>query len=293
MIEPNENDNNKSNKSFDNNSTYKIQENLDISVSSSHESIFDIQSKSQKEKENKNIINNLLLEKKRKLDLTKEEKEERKKLIIEKRIQKYRERNDAILGLIDNIKSKDKIAKKDINKLMRLLAIDLCDTKKLNKGKLISQKKREIFAKLKNLTYVEYQSFWFRLINKITKGNAHDINSGNIRIANQIYNEIIEERDGQNNGKNEKTVKEIIQNKEEREKEIEELDEIIFGYDISSEEDSLDSSIEENSYDDVINHEIKEDKKEKERYLKENEEKELLEKKEKFIDKEDEIEIFN
>lgn len=293
MIEPNEKDNNKLNKSFDNNYTYKIQENLDISVSSSHESIFDIQSKSQKEKENKNIINNLLLEKKRKLDLTKEEKEERKKLIIEKRIQKYRERNDAILGLIDNIKSKDKIAKKDINKLMRLLAIDLCDTKKLNMGKLISQKKREIFTKLKNLSYVKYQSFWFRLTNKITKGNAHDINSGNIRIANQIYNEIIEERDGQNNGKNEKTVKEIIQNKEEREKEIEELDGIIFGYDISSEEDSLDSSIEENSYDDVINHEIKEDKKEKERYLKENEEKELLEKKEKFIDKEDEIEIFN
>ena len=62
--------------------------------------------------------------------------------------------------------------------MMRLLAIDLSDTKKLiNKKALIVNQKREIFNRLLNFTYEDYQYFWYQLTDgKFKKGK--DLNNG-------------------------------------------------------------------------------------------------------------------
>ena len=61
--------------------------------------------------------------------------------------------------LIAKISSK-KITHENNNNMMRLLAIDLSDTKILvNQKSLIYNKKKEIYDRLINLTYDEYQIF--------------------------------------------------------------------------------------------------------------------------------------
>ena len=94
------------------------------------------------------------LGKKRKV-LTEEEKKERQKKIIDR----YCNRNDEMLKLLEKINSNE-ITHKNINRMMRLLAIDLSDTKKLiNKRSLLHNQKKEIFDKLLDFTYEEYQFF--------------------------------------------------------------------------------------------------------------------------------------
>ena len=273
--------------------------------SSSHESIFNEESSKEKqevkkEEKNNNTISNEILRKKKKRELSKEQKEER----IKKTIDKYCNRNDKMLELLEKINNGD-TTKKNINEMMRLLALDLSETKKIpNKTALISKKKEEIFNCLLDLTFEEYQLFWFNLTKgKYIKGNAQLINTGNIRNAKFIYDKIINERSVKENGdkKKEKTVREIIKFRNDMEIENEKFDDLFLRYDpdISSyNEDSLDSSDEENSSEsDVINK-----KSEKEKLLKEEiecdkeleeEEKEKHEKMLKLMDKEDEIDIFN
>ena len=191
---------NKSNKPPEENN------NFDDSLSS-HESIFDedlsnLSNKNEEEKveeeknnnNNNSLINNsnilnMLLNKKKKRELTQEQKEER----IKRNIEKYCARNDKMLELLDKINNNE-ITRKNIDDMMRLLAIDLSDTKKLaNKKALISQKKNEMFNKLFDLTFKEYQYFWFTLTQgKYNKGNAQLINSSNMRNAKLIYDGIIE-----------------------------------------------------------------------------------------------------
>ena len=212
--------------------------------------------------------------------------------------------------------------------MMRLLAIDLSDTKKLtNKKALISQRKKEMFKKLFELTFTEYQEFWFKLTDGVyKKGNAQLIKSGNIAKAKVIYESIIEKRkENKNiNSDNIKTIRDLINNKTLRENESDKLDDVLLGYDseISSDEDSLDSSLDESSDNDDINsndiiNKLNKEKEQKEKEKKEKEEKEKKEKEEKqrkekeekekkekeekekeeklkkFMNKEDEIDIFN
>ena len=300
----------------------------DDESSSSHESIFDEEVSNKKEEEkveedknndnindNNNILN-MLLNKKKKRELTKEEKEER----IKRNIERYCNRNDKMLELLEKINNNE-ISRKNINEMMRLLAIDLSDTKKLtNKNSLISQKKKEMFNKLFDLTFEEYQLFWFQLTQgKYKKGNAHLINSSNMRNAKIIYDGIIEQRKNNNkinkDQKKEKTVREIIDKRNNMEIEDEKFDEVFLRYDpdISSDDDSLDSSVDDSSsdIDEKSEKEKKEEKKEKkdnekekeikEKKLKELKEKEMIEKEmkeknekmRKLMDEEDEIDIFN
>ena len=303
--------------------------------SSSHESIFfdSVSNKKEEEKldeennnENNNNNNNdnilnMLLNKKKKRELTQEQKEER----IKRNIERYCTRNDKMLELLEKINNNE-ITRKNINEMMRLLAIDLSDTKKLtNKKALISQKKNEMFNKLFDLTFEEYQFFWFQLTQgKYKKGNAQLINSGNMRNAKLIYDGIIEKRKSNNKEKKkEKTVREIIDIRNNMDIEDEKFDEVFLRYDpdISSDDDSLDSSVDDSlsESDDKSEKEKKEEKKGKKDYekelkemkekelkekelkekeLKEKEmkEKEMKEKKEKMkklMDEEDEIDIFN
>ena len=303
--------------------------------SSSHESIFfdSVSNKKEEEKleeennnENNNNNNNdnilnMLLNKKKKRELTQEQKEER----IKRNIERYCTRNDKMLELLEKINNNE-ITRKNINEMMRLLAIDLSDTKKLtNKKALISQKKNEMFNKLFDLTFEEYQFFWFQLTQgKYKKGNAQLINSGNMRNAKLIYDGIIEKRKNNNKEKKkEKTVREIIDIRNNMDIEDEKFDEVFLRYDpdISSDDDSLDSSVDDSlsESDDKSEKEKKEEKKGKKDYekelkemkekemkekelkekeLKEKEmkEKEMKEKKEKMkklMDEEDEIDIFN
>ena len=301
---------------------------------SSHESIFfdSVSNKKEEEKleeENNNENNNnnndnilnMLLNKKKKRELTQEQKEER----IKRNIERYCTRNDKMLELLEKINNNE-ITRKNINEMMRLLAIDLSDTKKLtNKKALISQKKNEMFNKLFDLTFEEYQFFWFQLTQgKYKKGHAQLINSGNMRNAKLIYDGIIEKRKNNNKEKKkEKTVREIIDIRNNMDIEDEKFDEVFLRYDpdISSDDDSLDSSVDDSlsESDDKSEKEKKEEKKGKKDYekelkemkekemkekelkekeLKEKEmkEKEMKEKKEKMkklMDEEDEIDIFN
>ena len=279
---------------------------------SSHESVFDEESSEKAEENNNNknngLMNHLFLENKKKRELTEEQKEQR----IKKNIEKYCLRNDRMLELLDKI-NKGETTRKNINEMMRLLAIDLSDTKKLTNSKtLISQRKKDLFNKLFDLTFTEYQFFWFQLTNgKYKKGNAQLINSSNMHKARTIYNEIIEKRKkevGDNKAKKELTVREIIKDRNNKEFESEKLDEIFMGYDsqISSDEDSLDSSVDESSSEsesDVKNNidkekeekirKEKEEKEKEERKKREEERRIMNEKVKKFIDNEDEIDIFN
>ena len=279
---------------------------------SSHESVFDEESSEKAEENNNNknngLMNHLFLENKKKRELTEEQKEQR----IKKNIEKYCLRNDRMLKLLDKI-NKGETTRKNINEMMRLLAIDLSDTKKLTNSKtLISQRKKDLFNKLFDLTFTEYQFFWFQLTNgKYKKGNAQLINSSNMHKARTIYNEIIEKRKKEandNKAKKELTVREIIKDRNNKEFESEKLDEIFMGYDsqISSDEDSLDSSVDESSSESESDVKNNIDKEKEEKIRKEQEEKEKVEKKKreeerrimnekvkKFIDNEDEIDIFN
>jgi hypothetical protein len=319
---------NKSNKPPEENN------NFDDSLSS-HESIFDedlsnLSNKNEEEKveeeknnnNNNSLINNsnilnMLLNKKKKRELTEEEKAER----IKKNIERYCKRNDRMLELLEKI-NQNEITRKNVDEMMRLLAIDLSDTKKLaNKKGLISEKKKDLFNKLFELTFTEYQLFWHKLTNgQYKKGNAQLINSGNIGTAKMIYDKIIEERKNNMNNKEEKekekTVREIINIKNNMEIEDEKFDEVFLKYDpdISSDEDSLDSSVDDSLSDasDKSEKEKKEEKEkkdkkeeekkvnEKEREIKEREmkEKEMIEKErnekmKKIMNEEDEIDIFN
>ena len=272
--------------------------------SSSHESIFyeessiEKQKIQKKEKNNTTILNQILWGKKK--DLSKEQKEER----IKRTIDRYCKRNDRILELFEIIYNGE-ITNKNINEMTRLIALDLYDTKKIsNKKALISQKKNDIFDRLLDLTFEEYQLFWFKLTKgKYKKGKAELINSGNMRNAKFIYDKIIDERSHNENGnkKKEKSVREIINIRNNMEIEQEKLDDVFLGYDpdiSSDDEDSLDSSDEEIFSESVVNNKksekekliIKEIERQKEY---EKEEREKSEKMLKLMDKEDEIDIFN
>ena len=95
--------------------------------SSSHESIFndDSSEKKEEEKDNGNKIENLFLGEKKRRELTEEEKAER----IKKNIERYCKRNERMLELLEKINNNE-TTRKNINEMMRLLAIDLSDTKK-------------------------------------------------------------------------------------------------------------------------------------------------------------------
>ena len=296
---------------------------------SDHESLFDEKSTEQKDNneiknaeekdrlKNINAIENIFMGKKHKKELTEEQKAER----IKRNIERYCKRNDEMLELLEKINNHE-ATNKNINRMMRLLAIDLSDTKKLtNQKALISQRKKDIFNKLLNLTFTEYQYFWHTLTDgKYKKGHAQLIKSSNIHKARMIYQQIIEERNKEEKKLNEKTVGELINDKNIRENENDKLDAVFLDYDpdISSDEDSLDSSLDESSSNEqeqnsVINKinkesEIKlkmklekelkekEDKERKEKEEKEKKEKEEKEKQEvinKIMNKEDEIDIFN
>ena len=300
--------NEKEEENIDNNKMDKDNENDFEDDSSSHESIFndDLSEKKEEEKANENKIENVFLGEKKKRELTEEEKEER----IKKNIERYCKRNERMLELLGKINNND-TTRKNINEMMRLLAIDLSDTKKLtNRNSLISQKKKDLFNKLFDLTFREYQLFWFRLTSgEYKKGNAQLIKSSNIAEAKSIYKAIIEERNGKNKINKEKTVREIINDRKNKDIENDKLDDVFLRYDsaISSDEDSLDSSIDESSSDNESNKKAKKEKeefekKEKEKIRKEEEErekkkkeeeKEKKEKMKKYMDEEDEIDIFN
>ena len=281
--------------------------------SSSHESIFyeddSIEKKEEKkeEKNTNNTILNIILGKKKKRELSQEQKEER----IKRNIERYCKRNDKMLELLEKINNNE-TTKKNINEMMRLLAIDLSDTKKLtNKKALISQKKEEMFKRLLDLSFEEYQLFWFKLTQgKYRKGNAQLINTGNMRDAKLIYDKIIEERNNkEKTDKKEKTVREIINFRDNMEIENEKFDDVFLRYDpdiSSDDEDSLDDSSEdeESLSQSDESKKIMKEKEEKEKIRKEMEnvkvkesekikEKEKNEKIEKLMDKEDEIDIFN
>ena len=276
--------------------------------SSSHESIFNdsISEKKEEEKDNGNKIENLFLGAKKKRELTEEEKAER----IKKNIERYCKRNERMLELLEKINNNE-TTRKNINEMMRLLAIDLSDTKKLtNRKALISQRKRELFNKLFDLTFTEYQYFWYQLTQgQYKKGNAQLINSSNMKNAKMIYKNIIENRKKSEEKNKEKTVKQIIDDRKNKDIENDKLDEYFLGFDsdISSDEDSLDSSIDESSSDNESSKKVEKEKEENEKEERIRKEKEEKEKKErerkereeeqkermKYMDKEDEIDIFN
>ena len=267
--------------------------------SSSDEGVFSLDDFKQKENKNKNennvdnLFNHNMLNKKRKRELTQEQLED-------KMIEKYCKRNEEILNKIDKIKNNKEIEKKDLNKLMHLLAIDLIDTKKLQNPKsLISFKKRKFFNQLMDLYVDDYKTFWYNFTNhEKTNGKAGDINSSNIKRAKKIYECVIEHR--KNNSveniedKKKLTIREVIEKKMEREKELEELDNDMLGYDpdiSDSDEDELDSSIDE-SFDSEVEEEINKIN-EKENEEREKDKKFIEEDLKKYMDKIDEISIFN
>ena len=200
------------------------------------------------------------LGKKRKT-LTEEEKKERTKRTIER----YCKRNNEMLSLLDKINS-DETTYKNINRMMRLLAIDLSDTKKLiNRKALIFNQKKEIFQRLLNFTFEDYQYFWFQLTNgKLKKGNAQHIKSSNISRAKEIIKELEEkrlknendkeddkEKDNNGNLKQKKTIKEIIEEHDLRDFENEKIDEDLLGTDEDISDDS--SSLSDSDDDDNEN----------------------------------------
>ena len=204
------------------------------------------------------------LGKKRKI-LTEEEKKER----IQKNKKRYCQRNNEMLVLLEKINSNE-TTHKNIKRVMRLLSADLYDTKKLiNQKSLISNQKNEIFKRLLNFTYKEYQYFWYRLTDgKIKKGNAQIIKSSNISKAKQILKEIEENKkkkmddmkennniDNNNNNKEEnnkkeRTIKEIIQAADLRDFENEILDNFFREDDsVISSDNSLSSSLSDSDDD--------------------------------------------
>ena len=154
--------------------------------SSSHMSIFDESISDKENLNNKNENkNNLVVEKeeenilkfhdqflaKKRKPLSEEEKKER----IEKRKNRYYKTNDEMLQLFEKIEN-DEITPNNINHLVSLLVKDLSETTKItNRKALISNKKKEIFQRLLNLTFEEYQLFWYKLTDgKLKKGNAQN-----------------------------------------------------------------------------------------------------------------------
>ena len=243
--------------------------------------------------------------------LTEEEKKER----IQKNIERYCKRNDEMLLLLEKINAGE-TTHKNINRMMRLLAIDLSDTKKLiNKKALIVNQKREIFNRLLNFTYEDYQYFWYQLTDgKFKKGKAQLIKSSNISKAKEILKQIEEKNknannisnnknendinnnvDNNNNGdnnnddnnekneeknkkKDNRTVKEIIQAATLRDIENERMDKEFFENSDISSDNSLSSSLEDSEDDDEINSNSKYSNKDSN---KEKEDKELKAQKEK------------
>ena len=249
------------------------------------------------------------LKKKRRV-LTEEEKKER----IQKNIDRYCKRNEEMLSLLEKIDSGE-TTHKNINRTMRLLPIDLSDTRKLiNKKALIYNQKREIFNRLLEFTYEDYQYFWYQLTDgKFKKGKAQLIKSSNISKAKEILRQIEEKnKNNINNNQNEnninnnvdnnnadnnnsnnvdkkneeennkkkdtRTVKEIIQAATLRDIENERMDKEFFENSDISSEDSLSSSLEDSEDDDEINSNSKSSNKDSN---KEKEDKELKAKKEK------------
>ena len=244
------------------------------------------------------------LMKKRK-KLTEEEIAEKNR----KNLERYCKRNDEMLTLLEKI-SKGETTHRNINRMMRLLAVDLKDTKKLiNTNSLLFNQKKKIFQRLLNLTYQDYQLFWYKLTDgKMQKGNAQLIKSSNISKAKAILTELEEsmkkkenEKNNEqpNSGNNEendikekkknRTIKEIIKSADMRDLENENLDKQFFenGFDVSD-SSSLSSSLSESDDEDEENNSssnFKSDKnniqKDKEEREKEKNEKEKKEKEEK------------
>ena len=267
----------------------------------------------------------IFLGKKRKV-LTEEEKKERTKKIIDR----YCKRNDEMLKLLEKINSNE-ITHKNINRMMRLLAIDLSDTKKLiNKKSMLHNQKKEIFQNLLNFTFQEYQYFWFKLTNgKSKKGSAQLIKSNNISMAKQILKELQEKKikfdnDNNNNSNNnngeekneeknnkdkdnpevkpkkERTVKEMIQAADLRDIENKKLDEFFENESAISSDESISSSISESDDDGDIDGDdnnisnsksSKESKKEKDKEKNKEKEKEEKIKKELNEKKEKEMKL--
>ena len=82
--------------------------------------------KEEKEEKSDTNILNIFMGKKKKKELTPEQKEER----IKKSIERYCKRNDRMLELMEKV-NKGEATNRNIKEMMRLLAIDLSDTKKL------------------------------------------------------------------------------------------------------------------------------------------------------------------
>ena len=260
----------------------------------------------------------IFLGKKRKV-LTEEEKKERTKKIIDR----YCKRNDEMLKLLEKINSNE-ITHKNINRMMRLLAIDLSDTKKLiNKKSMLHNQKKEIFQNLLNFTFQEYQYFWFQLTNgKSKKGSAQLIKSNNISRAKQILKELQEKKikfDNDNNSNNngeekseekknkdkdnpevkpkkERTVKEMIQAADLRDIENKKLDEFFENESAISSDESISSSISESDDDgdgDGDDNNISNSKSSKESKKDKDKEKNKEKEKEREKQKEKEEKIFN
>ena len=292
--------------------------------SSSHMSIFDESINDEENVNNENNNNNLVDEKEDEKILKFHEKflakkrkplsEEEKKKRIEKRIERYCKTNDDLLQLFEKITNHE-ITRNNINHMMSLVAKDLSDSKKIsNRKALIFNKKKEIFQRLLNLTFEEYQLFWYKLTDgKTKKGNAQLIKSTNISKAKEILKSL-EDKKNENeneinkydvegekkddlinkNSKNNKTIKEIIEAADLRDNEIEKLNEEMLGSDndISNSDESLSSSSSDSDEDidnnsksinikNIDNNEEKKEKERKEKEEKERKEKEEKEKKEK------------
>ena len=239
--------------------------------------------------------------KRKRRELTEEEKKER----LQKNISRYCKRNDEMLILFEKIDNGE-TTRKNINRMMRLLAIDLSETKKLiNKKGLLYNQKKEIFNRLLNFTFEEYQYFWFKLTDgKYKKGKAQFIKSSNISKAKEILRELEEEKlkkekekendinkneengNGDNNNinneeenkKKDRTIKEIIQAANLRDNENIEIDMQLLGNDSMISESSS-SSLEDSEEDDDENNSSS--KLSKENNIKEDKEKEKKEKEEK------------
>ena len=255
--------------------------------------------KGEKKKEEENILKfeEKFLKKKRRV-LTEKEKQDRIKLNIER----YCKRNNEMLELLEKI-SNGETTHKNINSMMRLLAIDLSDTKRLiNRRSQIYIQKKQIFERLLNLTYRDYQLFWHTLTNgKLKRGNAQLIKSSNISTAKEILRKIEEEgqlknekdndknKEGENSiketGVKEKTVREIIQAADKRDQENAKIDEEFLCSDSAiSSESSLSSSLNESEEEDD------EDSSNKSKSMKKSEKKEEKEKKEKEKKEKEEME---
>ena len=202
--------------------------------------------------------------------------------------------------------------------MLILLAKDLSDTKKIiNMKALLRYQKEEIFQRLLNLTFEEYHLFWYTLTDgKTKKGNAQLLKSSNISKAKKILKSL-EEKKNENeneinkydekgnliniNSKKNKTIREIIEAADLRDKEIEKIDEEMFGDDsvisnsdesLSSSSSDLDEDIDNNSK--IIDNKNKEKEEKEEKERKEKEEKERKEKiLKQIMEEKDEIDIFN